>query len=113
MDPSSVPPASGSPPWDVFPQQTLEPVDIAVLVLYFLFVLAVGLWVSRTSNTSCGVLKKGLEWGCFPLHSAEQGAGSSQLLVLSSAWEVSSLSPGSAQARVSQGFENPCEEEAG
>uniref|UniRef100_H0Z7C1 Sodium/myo-inositol cotransporter 2 n=1 Tax=Taeniopygia guttata TaxID=59729 RepID=H0Z7C1_TAEGU len=44
MEPSSVPPASGSPPWDVFPQQTLEPVDIAVLVLYFLFVLAVGLW---------------------------------------------------------------------
>ncbi|NXE69770.1 SC5AB protein, partial [Calcarius ornatus] len=44
MEPSSVPPASASPSWDVFPQQTLEPVDIAVLVLYFLFVLAVGLW---------------------------------------------------------------------
>lgn len=47
MDPTSVPPASVTPSWDVFPQQTLEPVDIAVLVLYFLFVLAVGLWVSR------------------------------------------------------------------
>ncbi|NWR24042.1 SC5AB protein, partial [Emberiza fucata] len=44
MEPSSVPPASVTPSWDVFPQQTLEPVDIAVLVLYFLFVLAVGLW---------------------------------------------------------------------
>ncbi|NXU37688.1 SC5AB protein, partial [Drymodes brunneopygia] len=44
MDPTSVPPASVTPSWDVFPQQTLEPVDIAVLVLYFLFVLAVGLW---------------------------------------------------------------------
>ncbi|NXI17684.1 SC5AB protein, partial [Irena cyanogastra] len=44
MDPSSVPPASVTPSWDVFPQQTLQPVDIAVLVLYFLFVLAVGLW---------------------------------------------------------------------
>uniref|UniRef100_A0A8C5UHU6 Sodium/myo-inositol cotransporter 2 n=1 Tax=Malurus cyaneus samueli TaxID=2593467 RepID=A0A8C5UHU6_9PASS len=44
MDPTSIPPASVTPSWDVFPQQTLEPVDIAVLVLYFLFVLAVGLW---------------------------------------------------------------------
>ncbi|RLV91736.1 hypothetical protein DV515_00014029 [Chloebia gouldiae] len=44
MDPTSVPPASVTPSWDVFSQQTLEPVDIAVLVLYFLFVLAVGLW---------------------------------------------------------------------
>ncbi|NXI76177.1 SC5AB protein, partial [Rhipidura dahli] len=44
MDPTSIPSASVTPSWDVFPQQTLEPVDIAVLVLYFLFVLAVGLW---------------------------------------------------------------------
>ncbi|NWT60578.1 SC5AB protein, partial [Erythrocercus mccallii] len=44
MEPTSVPPASVTPSWDAFPQQTLEPVDIAVLVLYFLFVLAVGLW---------------------------------------------------------------------
>ncbi|NWU38380.1 SC5AB protein, partial [Hylia prasina] len=44
MDPSSAPPASVTPSWDVFPQQTLQAVDIAVLVLYFLFVLAVGLW---------------------------------------------------------------------
>lgn len=29
---------------DAFPQKGLEPGDIAVLVLYFLFVLAVGLW---------------------------------------------------------------------
>uniref|UniRef100_A0A8V5FVD4 Sodium/myo-inositol cotransporter 2 n=1 Tax=Melopsittacus undulatus TaxID=13146 RepID=A0A8V5FVD4_MELUD len=33
-----------TPSWDVFPQRTLEAVDIAVLVLYFVFVLAVGLW---------------------------------------------------------------------
>uniref|UniRef100_A0A8C3V934 Sodium/myo-inositol cotransporter 2 n=1 Tax=Catharus ustulatus TaxID=91951 RepID=A0A8C3V934_CATUS len=44
MDATSLPPASVTPSWDVFPQQGLEPVDIAVLVLYFLFVLAVGLW---------------------------------------------------------------------
>ncbi|NP_001381006.1 sodium/myo-inositol cotransporter 2 isoform 11 [Homo sapiens] len=31
-------------PLDAFPQKGLEPGDIAVLVLYFLFVLAVGLW---------------------------------------------------------------------
>ncbi|XP_042293915.1 sodium/myo-inositol cotransporter 2 isoform X1 [Sceloporus undulatus] len=30
--------------WDAFPQKNLEAVDIAVLVLYFVFVLAVGLW---------------------------------------------------------------------
>uniref|UniRef100_A0A8C9MQ70 Sodium/myo-inositol cotransporter 2 n=1 Tax=Serinus canaria TaxID=9135 RepID=A0A8C9MQ70_SERCA len=52
MEPSSVPPASVTPSWDVFPQQTLEPVDIAVLVLYFLFVLAVGLWV-RAGTVPC------------------------------------------------------------
>ncbi|XP_022444207.2 sodium/myo-inositol cotransporter 2 isoform X3 [Delphinapterus leucas] len=33
-----------SDPLEAFPQRTLEPGDIAVLVLYFLFVLAVGLW---------------------------------------------------------------------
>ncbi|XP_034806775.3 sodium/myo-inositol cotransporter 2 isoform X8 [Pan paniscus] len=33
-----------SDPLDAFPQKGLEPGDIAVLVLYFLFVLAVGLW---------------------------------------------------------------------
>ncbi|XP_058426556.1 sodium/myo-inositol cotransporter 2 isoform X3 [Diceros bicornis minor] len=31
-------------PLETFPQRNLEPGDIAVLVLYFLFVLAVGLW---------------------------------------------------------------------
>ncbi|XP_048351540.1 sodium/myo-inositol cotransporter 2 isoform X1 [Sphaerodactylus townsendi] len=30
--------------WNAFPQQSLQPVDIVVLVLYFVFVLAVGLW---------------------------------------------------------------------
>nr|XP_040132979.1 sodium/myo-inositol cotransporter 2 isoform X3 [Ictidomys tridecemlineatus] len=33
-----------SDPLDAFPQKSLEPGDIAVLVLYFIFVLAVGLW---------------------------------------------------------------------
>ncbi|XP_075384509.1 sodium/myo-inositol cotransporter 2 isoform X4 [Tenrec ecaudatus] len=42
--------ATGSPkppqsdPLEAFPQRSLEPGDIAVLVLYFVFVLAVGLW---------------------------------------------------------------------
>ncbi|XP_066496541.1 sodium/myo-inositol cotransporter 2 [Tiliqua scincoides] len=35
-------PTTGS--WNAFPQRTLEAVDIAILVLYFVFVLAVGLW---------------------------------------------------------------------
>nr|XP_021152411.1 sodium/myo-inositol cotransporter 2 isoform X3 [Columba livia] len=44
MEPTGTAPSSVTPPWDVFPQKMLEPIDIAVLVLYFVFVLAVGLW---------------------------------------------------------------------
>lgn len=39
---------------EAFPQRTLEPGDIAVLVLYFLFVLAVGLWVSQVRGRESG-----------------------------------------------------------
>nr|XP_045731141.1 sodium/myo-inositol cotransporter 2 isoform X4 [Mirounga angustirostris] len=41
---SSSPPPTQSDPLEAFPKRNLEPGDIAVLVLYFLFVLAVGLW---------------------------------------------------------------------
>ncbi|NXI35912.1 SC5AB protein, partial [Galbula dea] len=41
---SSSTPSPVTPSWDAFPQQTLESIDIAVLVLYFVFVLVVGLW---------------------------------------------------------------------
>uniref|UniRef100_A0A8C9KRB5 Sodium/myo-inositol cotransporter 2 n=1 Tax=Panthera tigris altaica TaxID=74533 RepID=A0A8C9KRB5_PANTA len=41
---SGSPPPTESDPLEAFPQRSLEPGDIAVLVLYFLFVLAVGLW---------------------------------------------------------------------
>ncbi|XP_073217761.1 sodium/myo-inositol cotransporter 2 [Lepidochelys kempii] len=41
--PGSTPP-SVTRNWNTFPQQILEAVDIVVLVLYFVFVLAVGLW---------------------------------------------------------------------
>ncbi|XP_054309127.1 sodium/myo-inositol cotransporter 2 [Pongo pygmaeus] len=41
---TSSPQPPQSDPLDAFPQKGLEPGDIAVLVLYFLFVLAVGLW---------------------------------------------------------------------
>ncbi|XP_037670719.1 sodium/myo-inositol cotransporter 2 isoform X1 [Choloepus didactylus] len=37
-------------PLEAFPQRSLEPGDIAVLVLYFLFVLAVGLWSTVKSK---------------------------------------------------------------
>jgi sodium/myo-inositol cotransporter 11 len=40
--------------WEAFPQKNLEPGDIVVLVLYFLFVLAVGLWVSQVEASSGG-----------------------------------------------------------
>ncbi|XP_040444998.1 sodium/myo-inositol cotransporter 2 isoform X2 [Falco naumanni] len=44
METTSSTPSSVTPPWDVFPQKTLDAIDIAVLVLYFIFVLVVGLW---------------------------------------------------------------------
>ncbi|XP_019505382.1 PREDICTED: sodium/myo-inositol cotransporter 2 isoform X2 [Hipposideros armiger] len=40
----SSPPPTHSDPLEAFPQRSLEAGDIAVLVLYFVFVLAVGLW---------------------------------------------------------------------
>lgn len=43
--PTPVPPTTGS--WNAFPQRTLEAVDMVILVLYFVFVLAVGLWVRK------------------------------------------------------------------
>lgn len=45
MESTSSTPLSVTPQWDVFPQKTLGPIDITILVLYFVFVLAVGLWV--------------------------------------------------------------------
>ncbi|XP_029432109.1 sodium/myo-inositol cotransporter 2 [Rhinatrema bivittatum] len=45
--------AATTPALDAFPQQTLEAVDIVVLVLYFVFVLAVGLWsMFRTKRST-------------------------------------------------------------
>ncbi|XP_040503818.1 sodium/myo-inositol cotransporter 2 isoform X6 [Gallus gallus] len=44
MESTSSTPSSVTPQWDVFPQKTLGPIDITILVLYFVFVLAVGLW---------------------------------------------------------------------
>ncbi|KAB0381755.1 sodium/myo-inositol cotransporter 2 [Muntiacus reevesi] len=41
---ASSPPPTQSDPLEAFPRRTLEAGDIAVLILYFLFVLAVGLW---------------------------------------------------------------------
>nr|XP_033770801.1 sodium/myo-inositol cotransporter 2 isoform X1 [Geotrypetes seraphini]XP_033770802.1 sodium/myo-inositol cotransporter 2 isoform X1 [Geotrypetes seraphini]XP_033770803.1 sodium/myo-inositol cotransporter 2 isoform X1 [Geotrypetes seraphini]XP_033770804.1 sodium/myo-inositol cotransporter 2 isoform X1 [Geotrypetes seraphini]XP_033770805.1 sodium/myo-inositol cotransporter 2 isoform X1 [Geotrypetes seraphini] len=44
---------SSSPALDAFPEHTLEAVDIVVLVLYFVFVLAVGLWsMFRTKRST-------------------------------------------------------------
>ncbi|EHB05807.1 Sodium/myo-inositol cotransporter 2 [Heterocephalus glaber] len=40
-----------SDPLEPFPRKSLEPGDIAVLVLYFLFVLAVGLWSTVKTKT--------------------------------------------------------------
>lgn len=43
-----------SDPLETFPQRKLEAGDIAVLVLYFFFVLAVGLWVSQARGRQKG-----------------------------------------------------------
>lgn len=50
----SSPPPTLSDPLDAFPQRSLEAGDITVLVLYFLFVLAVGLWVSQAGEAGRG-----------------------------------------------------------
>lgn len=39
---------------DVFPKRRLEAGDITVLVLYFLFVMAVGIWVSQPRAGGAG-----------------------------------------------------------
>lgn len=43
-----------SDPLEAFPQRSLEAGDIVVLALYFLFVLAVGLWVSQLGAAGRG-----------------------------------------------------------
>ncbi|NWV01943.1 SC5AB protein, partial [Upupa epops] len=52
MESTSSPPSSVTPAWQGFPQKTLESIDIAVLVLYFVFVLAVGLWAMWKTQRS-------------------------------------------------------------
>nr|XP_020764113.1 sodium/myo-inositol cotransporter 2-like isoform X2 [Odocoileus virginianus texanus] len=54
---ASSPPPTQPDPLEAFPRRTLEAGDIAVLILYFLFVLAVGLWVGASlfaSNVGSG-----------------------------------------------------------
>ncbi|NXX81100.1 SC5AB protein, partial [Urocolius indicus] len=52
METTSSTPSSVTPSWDVFPQKRLEAIDITVLVLYFVFVLAVGLWAMWKTQRS-------------------------------------------------------------
>uniref|UniRef100_G1DFX5 Sodium/myo-inositol cotransporter 2 n=1 Tax=Capra hircus TaxID=9925 RepID=G1DFX5_CAPHI len=63
---TSSPPLTQSDPLEVFPRRTLEAGDIAVLVLYFLFVLAVGLWstLKTTRDTVKGYFLAGgnMQW---------------------------------------------------
>ncbi|KAM7228222.1 hypothetical protein CapIbe_020676 [Capra ibex] len=63
---TSSPPLTQSDPLEVFPRRTLEAGDIAVLILYFLFVLAVGLWstVKTTRDTVKGYFLAGgnMQW---------------------------------------------------
>ncbi|XP_069065813.1 sodium/myo-inositol cotransporter 2 [Pleurodeles waltl] len=63
---SSTPVSSTSSHVEAFPQQTLEGGDIAVLVLYFVFVLAVGLWsmwrTKRSTVTGYFLAGKSMVW---------------------------------------------------
>lgn len=63
---TSSPPLTQSDPLEAFPRRTLEAGDIAVLILYFLFVLAVGLWstVKTTRDTVKGYFLAGgnMQW---------------------------------------------------
>lgn len=109
MDATSVPSASVTPSWDVFPQQTLEPVDIAVLVLYFLFVLAVGLWVSTRLLNSSFVLCSAEKWGCSgwdwaAFHWAQRNKREGEFTAPSPL-----LSPGSALSVPGEGSPGPCQ----
>ncbi|XP_055994860.1 sodium/myo-inositol cotransporter 2 isoform X4 [Sorex fumeus] len=65
----SSPPPTASDPLDAFPQKSLEPGDIAVLVLYFLFVLAVGIWstVKTKKDTVKGYFLAGGDMVWWPV----------------------------------------------
>uniref|UniRef100_A0A8C2SCY6 Sodium/myo-inositol cotransporter 2 n=1 Tax=Capra hircus TaxID=9925 RepID=A0A8C2SCY6_CAPHI len=68
---TSSPPLTQSDPLEVFPRRTLEAGDIAVLILYFLFVLAVGLWstVKTTRDTVKGYFLAGGNMQWWPVSS--------------------------------------------
>ncbi|KAL6067818.1 hypothetical protein STEG23_026939, partial [Scotinomys teguina] len=63
------PQPSQSDALEAFPQKSLEPGDIAVLVLYFLFVLAVGLWstVRTRRDTVKGYFLAGGDMAWWPV----------------------------------------------
>ncbi|XP_004691768.1 PREDICTED: sodium/myo-inositol cotransporter 2 [Condylura cristata] len=65
----SSPQPTQSDPLEAFPQRSLEPGDIAVLVLYFLFVLAVGLWstVKTKKDTVKGYFLAGGDMVWWPV----------------------------------------------
>ncbi|XP_060028766.1 sodium/myo-inositol cotransporter 2 isoform X4 [Erinaceus europaeus] len=67
--PSSPPPTQPEDPLEAFPQRSLEAGDIAVLVLYFLFVLAVGLWstVKTKKDTVKGYFLAGGDMVWWPV----------------------------------------------
>ncbi|KAM4632124.1 sodium/myo-inositol cotransporter 2 [Discoglossus pictus] len=52
MESTSQSPAHTTTPMETFPKKALEAVDIVVLVLYFVFVLAVGLWSMWSTKRS-------------------------------------------------------------
>ncbi|XP_072607433.1 sodium/myo-inositol cotransporter 2 isoform X3 [Vulpes vulpes] len=66
---SSSPQTPQSDPLEAFPQRSLEPGDIAVLVLYFIFVLAVGLWstVKTKRDTVKGYFLAGADMVWWPV----------------------------------------------
>ncbi|KAB0393057.1 hypothetical protein E2I00_011437 [Balaenoptera physalus] len=81
----SGPQPTRSDPLEAFPQRTLEPADIAVLVLYFLFVLAVGLWVSQVRGRESG-------WGRVGASLFASNVGSGHFIGLAGSGAAAGLS---------------------
>ncbi|KAG8539829.1 hypothetical protein GDO81_020286 [Engystomops pustulosus] len=60
---TTTPPSNGTA--DAFPKKSLEAVDIVVLVLYFIFVMAVGLWVRKKKKWRKTPLQRQTTQGLF------------------------------------------------
>ncbi|XP_038619235.1 sodium/myo-inositol cotransporter 2 [Tachyglossus aculeatus] len=94
---ASSPPLSSFDNLEAFPEQSLETVDIVVLVLYFVFVLAVGLWsMCRTKrNTVQGYFLAGGDMAWWPVGASlfASNVGSGHFIGLAGSGAAVGISP--------------------